>query len=136
MTIDYSRYADNVFYKHLERFRDTWLERSLRSHVRIGDLFAAYDVFCEQNNIRHRKIVTHELLPELSRIGVRLGRIRVERPGSNGKVYRDTRPAFVTWRLTRNAKYAIRDRRGISMDYLYVPLAGKCNNDDEAGDDE
>lgn len=124
MTIDYSKYADNVFYKHLERFRDTWLERNLRSHTRIADMLNAYDVFCEQNNIRHRKIVTHELLPELSRIGVRLGRVRLVRTASTGRIYRDTRPAFVTWRLTRNARYAIRDREGISMDYLYVPLGG------------
>lgn len=130
---DFSRYADNPFYKHLERFRDECLERNRRSHTRIADLFAAYDVFCERNNIRNRKIVTHELIPELSRIGVRLGRIREAKTTKvSGRVYADVRPAFVTWRLTRNARYAIRDRDRIAGDHIYVPMLGRSTTEDEA----
>lgn len=125
MTVDFSHYADNVYYKHLERFRDEMLERKLNGHCRIGDVFNAYDAFCERNNIRHRKIVTHELIPELSRIGVRLGRVR-----GVGEKYTNTRPAFVTWRLTRNAKYAIRDMPVRAMDYLLAPL-GRVRDEDE-----
>jgi hypothetical protein len=114
MTIDTSRYAANPFYCHVQRFRDEWLEPHARSLVRIRDMHLAYDTFCTKNNIRHRRVPDLDLLCELSRIGVRLGN---EPPSDGPRVL----IVFKGWRLTRNARYAIRDLKRPAIDERRYP---------------
>jgi hypothetical protein len=119
MTVDASRYADNVFYMHVTRFRDEWLDPSLKGYVAIREMHLAYDTFCVRNNIRHRKLPTPELLPELSRIGVKLG----YKPGSDSEERFHRRIAFVGWRLTRKAERIIRDLKRPEIDERrYAPI--------------
>lgn len=123
----------NFYAYHLQHFVDGWLERAQSGRITPGDLHCAYDVWCRKHNVVHRKILTFDLARELAEIGVQTGDVRVRHDSEKtpGYVYHTTEVEFVGWRLSRNARYAIRGERRTVSRYDYRPVRYDTDDDDD-----
>lgn len=106
-TFSGSRSSRNPFYRHVEQFRDAWLEVSPDARLSLRDIHCAYDEWCRIHAIVNRKLERQRLPAELAQVGVILG--SYTEPSGGVGVIPTRRFAYLGWRLNRNCRYAIRN---------------------------